>query len=249
VALKWMLAAMQNSQAKLGDRLVLIALADNARDETGDCWPSIATLMHKTNMSERAVQYSLRRLQKMGEIAIEPQRSSYGTNLYRLMPVLLSGGADIAPGANLAGVQNTTETVQDFAPKPLVKPKTSSLNEKMIYTPDFQEFWNLTNRKGSKANAFEVWQGRKPTAGKVRMSDEDREAAKEAAPKWTAIYPHVTFEYHVENWLKQRIWESDLPRVHTNGRQPVDFAELGRQKMSGRHGPAGNVVDVEGRVR
>jgi hypothetical protein len=50
------------------DKLVLLALADNASDE-GVCWPSVNTLAKKTCLSRRGVQASVARLQVEGHLA------------------------------------------------------------------------------------------------------------------------------------------------------------------------------------
>lgn len=49
------------------DKLVLLALADNASDE-GICWPSVNTLVKKTCLSRRGVQASVARLQAEGHL-------------------------------------------------------------------------------------------------------------------------------------------------------------------------------------
>ena len=52
------------------DKLVMLALADNASDE-GFCWPSIETIRHKTCLSERPIQKAIRRLQNLGLVKIQ----------------------------------------------------------------------------------------------------------------------------------------------------------------------------------
>ena len=49
-------------------KMVLLALADNANDEGSECWPSIAKLVEKCSMSERAVQGHLAALEEDGYI-------------------------------------------------------------------------------------------------------------------------------------------------------------------------------------
>jgi hypothetical protein len=49
------------------DKLVLLALADNASDE-GHCYPSVSTLVRKSNLNERTVQRVLSRLEEGGHI-------------------------------------------------------------------------------------------------------------------------------------------------------------------------------------
>ena len=57
------------SRAQGGTLLVLLALADEARDN-GRCYPSIDRIAHKSRMSARQVQRVLRILQDMGEIKV-----------------------------------------------------------------------------------------------------------------------------------------------------------------------------------
>lgn len=68
-------------------KLVLLALADNANDE-GVCWPSIATIAKKCNLTKRSVQLQIRKLEKgrLLKVKSEPFRS----NTYHLT-VLLTG--------------------------------------------------------------------------------------------------------------------------------------------------------------
>lgn len=59
--------------AKVGssrEKLVLLGLAGYASNEDGQCWPSIRSLSAKAELSERAVQQSLKRLAEMGLITL-----------------------------------------------------------------------------------------------------------------------------------------------------------------------------------
>jgi len=59
-----------NSKAKGGDLLVLVAIADSADNETGVAFPSIKYLAEKSRLTERAVQYAITRLKNMGELEV-----------------------------------------------------------------------------------------------------------------------------------------------------------------------------------
>lgn len=50
------------------EKLVMLALADCANDE-GECWPSIATLMRKTGVSERTVQRATKAIEEGGHMS------------------------------------------------------------------------------------------------------------------------------------------------------------------------------------
>jgi DNA-binding Lrp family transcriptional regulator len=70
------------------DKFVLLALADNANDQRV-CWPSIETIARKTSLSERAVHYSIKRLEDGHFLAIKRQLGK--SNVFYL------GGASGAP--------------------------------------------------------------------------------------------------------------------------------------------------------
>ena len=58
------------------EKLVLLAMADHARDDGTGCYPSIERLARKTSQSRRGVQGIMRRLENSGLIA--PERISRG---------------------------------------------------------------------------------------------------------------------------------------------------------------------------
>lgn len=67
-------------------KLVLLALADNANDE-GGCWPAIGTIAQKCNLCVRAVRYQIDRLEEMQIISLEHRFTKEGrqtSNFYRL---------------------------------------------------------------------------------------------------------------------------------------------------------------------
>lgn len=105
--------------------LLLLAIADSARDPDWVAWPAVRTLTTRTRLSERQVRYLLRELEMAGCIATEIEGSRAGTNLYRVLrtprglslPPPAAGGLSTAPnGGNLA-----YEGGQSTAPNPLVE--------------------------------------------------------------------------------------------------------------------------------
>jgi hypothetical protein len=75
---------LHHSKARLGDRLVLLVLADKANDDGTGAWPSVRTIAREARMSVRAVQYSLRRLERAGAI-VETGTSGHGTTVYAVL--------------------------------------------------------------------------------------------------------------------------------------------------------------------
>lgn len=96
------------------EKLLLLALADWANDE-GLCWPSIDTLAHKTSLSRRSVQGTLRKIEGMGFVRRE-EVIGKGVK-YWLTVKADEGGANPAPVQNMRGgganpAPNTTKTLQ-----------------------------------------------------------------------------------------------------------------------------------------
>jgi hypothetical protein len=113
-AISWVL---RHSEARLGERLVLIVLADHADSYGGQSYPSVATIAAEARMSERAVQYALRALERAGEIA-RVGTSRWSTVVWQIVGMATANQG----GADSAGVQYPTESVPDSAPKPSFKP-------------------------------------------------------------------------------------------------------------------------------
>lgn len=72
----------EQSAAEGLDRLVLLAIADNADDRGGNAWPSVETLRLKAKVSERTVQRAIRRLVALGELQVESRAGMNRVNIY-----------------------------------------------------------------------------------------------------------------------------------------------------------------------
>lgn len=99
------------------DKLVLLVLANYA-SEMGRCWPSIATLCEKTELSTRAVNNCIKRLKAAGHIGvIHRHRHSNIFTLHQVHPSphLLRG--DPAPGARYPA-RRALRTVKDPSSEP-----------------------------------------------------------------------------------------------------------------------------------
>jgi DNA-binding MarR family transcriptional regulator len=65
-------------------RIVLLKLADCANDEGCNAYPSVATLSRAAGVGERAVQKTLRQLERCGYIRPEKRAHRYRSTTYRL---------------------------------------------------------------------------------------------------------------------------------------------------------------------
>ena len=89
---------LRHSDATLGDRLVLIVLADHAREDGTSAWPSLETIAQQSKLSERQARRCLRNLEELGEIK-ETGRSRKGTHIYDFPKY--RGGDNMTPDPSL----------------------------------------------------------------------------------------------------------------------------------------------------
>lgn len=96
--------------------IVLLCIADHAQDETGEAWPSIARICHRTRRSERSVYEALQVIEDAGwvERVARPGRS----NVYRL--------TDPTPAADRTPAESAP--LRETAPTPAVD-RTPPLRE------------------------------------------------------------------------------------------------------------------------
>ena len=91
---------LRNSEETLGRRLVLLVLADHAKEDGTCSWPSVETIARETRLSERQARRCLRSLEESGAI-VETGRSTKGTHIY----TVVQGGTSTTEG----GVNMTPE--------------------------------------------------------------------------------------------------------------------------------------------
>jgi Helix-turn-helix domain len=70
LAIKIIEAVLDLTVGSSTDKLVLFVLANFADEDTARCWPSIATLCEKTELSARAINKSIARLKAAGHIGV-----------------------------------------------------------------------------------------------------------------------------------------------------------------------------------
>jgi hypothetical protein len=104
------------SQSRNAERLVLLAIADNAADDGSHAYPSVAEICRKANLSERGVQAALARLVKSGELHIHVGGGRGHTNYYTVImkPCARNTPQNVRP----SGSPSKTETPQNSTVNP-----------------------------------------------------------------------------------------------------------------------------------
>lgn len=146
-------AVWHESRSRGSDRLVLLALADQADDEGQGARMFQKTLATKCQMSERAVRDAIRRLERIGEL--ETEHKAHGRlrrgNVYRIvLPSLTPADSAGVTEAESAGVHRQP---------PAAVSELKALDPEISVDTEISEARPQTLRVAIKNALAEAWQG------------------------------------------------------------------------------------------
>lgn len=180
MSIRVMAKIWKSSQARGGELLVLLAIADFA-DDDGIAYPSVSTLGKKARLSERQVQRAIRRLTALGELAVETGKGPHGCHLYRVTDCQvsdcqgdkLSGVTSMTQGGDISGRRGVTSMSPNPLKRTVIEPSIPPTPQ--IFHPvdavehEFVEFWGIypmrNGKRLDKPKALKKWKG---------LSAEDR---------------------------------------------------------------------------
>ena len=176
-------------------KLVLITLA-NFCDDENKCFPSFKTLMKITELSRSTIIRCIKTLKEKEFIIVKDRYENYLNDTQRQT----SNMYYLQVGYQTDTHQYQNDTHESITPKLHI----TNNNKHIIYTDDFNEWWNLYPRKdGSKKNAFDLFE---KITDKILNFDElysftvkYKQSVKDKDEKFI---PHAT------TWLNQRRWET-----------------------------------------
>lgn len=121
-ALSWVL---EHSQARLGPRLVLIALANQACAHGSNAWPRILRLARDSRLSERQTTRAISNLVQLRELVILDTAAPESRRLYVIYPLwVASGGDKLSPSLCLKchqGGDNSGRAIRNTRSLPVKK--------------------------------------------------------------------------------------------------------------------------------
>lgn len=140
MSIKVMSRVWECSRHKGSELLLLLAIADFADDRGTNAYPSTETLAKKVRLSERSVQYLLRKLESSGELHTQLKGSRYKTNMYTIN--FQSQDANLAPPSDhtVDGAIASTSEVQATSPTVVKSPapsKVQAASPNPLYNPSF----------------------------------------------------------------------------------------------------------------
>lgn len=180
-----MAAAMHS---KIGDplaKLLLIAIADRADKDTGQCWPSIARLCEDTEMSRASVTRRLTLLEEKGFI-VRTQRDQQST-LYTL--------------SLTETTLSLTETGGSLSQRH--EPISNNLSENLkntIINQQFEDWWQHYPKKTGKGQARNAY--------RAAVKKVTHEELVEAADRFSQQSQHTEKQFipHASTWLNGERW-------------------------------------------
>jgi len=179
-----------------GEKLVLLALADQANDEGVQCWPSLARIAHRSGQGERTVRRALRSLENKGHLTSQPRHGT--SSQYHIHP------GQNGPPAKMAPRPNKTITPAKMAPHP-GHGGPLSINESSEPSSD-RDF--LIG--GDKIGELVRKSASRLSAERGHMSDSTVALLRRDCPGWDLNVLHDTFSTwvngdpsrHPDNWQK-----------------------------------------------
>jgi len=176
-------------ETKIGDplaKLLLVALADRADKDTGQCWPSLARLCEDTEMSMATVTRRLHLLEEGGFIRRDQrdQKSTLYTLSLTERPLSL------------------TERPPSLSQRDEPITMNQSENNKDILI-EFEEFWSVYPRKVGKGQARTAFKAALRKATKDELVSAVTKYAEQVRGKDIAYIAHASTWLHGERWLDE----------------------------------------------
>lgn len=218
------------SEARGNDRLVLLAIADEADDSGSNAWPSLLTIADKVRLPKRTVIRCIERLESSGELIVtRPERAVKGQSNHYVVVVrkgdtLTPKSKTIKSALERAAPNGTGLTRIPIDQKQDLNPSATS---SLFAVLQFDDFWNAYPRKIAKPTARKAW---------LRAIKRADPAAIIEGAKRYAADPNRTPQYtkHPGPWLNDDRWADEPLPSRTAARKPAnDNASTDRARPSG----------------
>ncbi|MBG0828200.1 helix-turn-helix domain-containing protein [Planomonospora sp. ID67723] len=160
----------QHSPTSGNQRLVLLALADAcSRDDGTGCWPAVATVAAKANISPRSVRRIIGELEAAGHLKVNRGGGRNGTNGYTLVlraPVTTIPEPVDNPGENLADPgQDVTPDISSGVTRAIAGGDTGDRGGVTRLSPDPPENHQEPPPARARAQRLRLVGGRTPGGG------------------------------------------------------------------------------------
>lgn len=198
---------LRESEATLGDRLVLLVLADHAKGDGTKAWPSLETISREARLSERQARRCLRNLEESGEI-VETGTSRKGTHIYSF-PKYKGDNMTPPGGTNHAGGGDR------MTPEPSLKQPSVVLMEepgKNGRTPN--PVWDALSELFGEPSTRTAQTGRGKVCASLTAAGATPDEIFARAKRWAMHFDHATLTDHAleKHWHTLPLKPRRIPR-------------------------------------
>lgn len=258
MSIKVMTEVWEHAPVEQGALLVLLALADNASEDTRQCWPGLGSLSRKSRLQERQVRNCIASLRDLGIISVRRNAGPAGTNLYQIMRP--SEWPEAVDRQKLPGAPTGNGEVVDRQPiasgdrQPIagdpsedpsdLDPSESGFSLTLIPTePErpkedpFEAFWNAyprCRRKADRSLARELFH--RIVAGRhKRIPQISAEAIVGALRRYAETNPDSQYIPAPTVWLNKERWIPWLEDCEPDAPEPLSPRAV-RNKIIAHYG-------------
>lgn len=229
MSIKVMTAVFDHSKSKLGARLVLLCMADIARDNGIGCKYGMKTIARKAGLSERGARDCVRELEKLGEVVTKRGGGNTRTNEYHIIlpgignpadsAELIQGNPAEAAPLNPEAASGETNTKDVEGSK---EPSRGS-NEKKFSKEVRSSIWDsLTLATGSNPTTKTARGIRGKCVTELLEAGADPEQVEERAGRYHDIFPGAT----LTDLALVKHWGTLAPLTNGHRHRTPTFAEL-----------------------
>jgi DNA-binding MarR family transcriptional regulator len=241
-AIRWALDAVyERDDISVTRRIVLIAIADAHNKETGQCNPSLNTLVKKTGCHRTTIPESIRDLEKLG--LVEVSRAFGASSNYALIG-LETGTEKRTSTENRTGTENRQKPVRKTVLNPIKEPGIETVippkPPKRDYGELFARFWAAYPKKLSKGQAERTFAQLKPNE---QLLTEILLGLQRAMTSDSRFAGEKRYTPNASTWLNAKGWQDehdqDIPKPATSsaygqpnrtGQQPRNGANHAHQR-------------------
>lgn len=207
------------------EKLVLLALADNANDE-GLCWPSRKTIARKCDLSETAVRSQIKEFESAGLISITETGGGHLSNRYQFDLKKLD---EMAEGVTALGGQRRDPVGQQRDPQGATalpaggnavatnhKETKIEPSVEPSLTDGFETFWKAYPNRVAKGAAVKAWlkvvQKKIPLAEILSAIENQKDSVLSKTRDGGKYIPHPASWLNAERYLDE-IPQSKKPTI------------------------------------
>ena len=209
MSIRWMNDVWEHSPYKGVERLIHLALADNA-NEHGECYPHLPTIIRKARTSRTAAYRCLRKMRDDGLLSYEGVDISKPS---REIPLILQRVPEWdCPVPNRDASVPSWDSTADRTShiRTLKEPSSNRVTDVTPVTSTFDEWWKIYPKRVGKGAA------RLAFAKALKKTDALR--LLEAAEQYAAsrISADKQFTLNPATWLNQERWDDEMTTLESS---------------------------------